>query len=313
MAAIHTGFRAALVYCAVFLLSLGIIPRAGWADAMLPAPGTMIRDCAEAEGCPQLVVIPATVAPVALGSPATEAGRIDNEVAHQRMVGAFAIGTTEVTVAQYQRCVAEGGCRPPEWLEPGGDHNIETGSGLYYKNLGTSVTAPEAPIVGVSFDDATAFSAWLSKKTGKSYRLPSEAEWEYAARGGTTTAYWWGDAPDAPDGTARANCRGCGTAERKVAPDPVTAFAPNAWGLSNVHGNVWEWVADYYCNDQSSGPKEGTPRLADNCPVRDAPGLRVFRGGSAFYGPEKMRAASRLRNFPGFRNFSVGFRIARSL
>lgn len=260
-----------------------------------------------------MVVIPATAKPVRLGAPESEAGRIGNEIEHDRTIAAFAIGVSEVTVAQYRRCVDEGACQPPEWLEPGGEQNIETGRGLYYKNLGTAVTASDAPIVGVNFSDATAFSQWLSKKTGKAYRLPSEAEWEYAARAGTTTAYWWGDEPDAPDGTARGNCRGCGTAERKLAPDPVTSFAPNAWGLYNVHGNVWEWVADYYCDDQSSGPKDGAPRLSDDCPVRDAPNLRVFRGGSAFYGPDKMRVASRLRNFPGFRNFSVGFRIARDL
>jgi formylglycine-generating enzyme required for sulfatase activity len=250
---------------------------------------------------------------VTLGSPASEAGRIDNEVQHARTIAAFAIGRTEVTVGQYRRCVDEGGCRPPEWLEPGGEQNIETGRGLYYKNLGASVTSPDAPIVGVSHVDAVAFADWLSKKTGKRYRLPSEAEWEYAARAGTTTAYWWGDAPDAPDGSGRANCRGCGKAERKLVPDPVESFAANAWGLFNVHGNVWEWTADYYCGDQSSGPADGSARTADDCPVRDAAGLRVLRGGSAFYGPEKMRSASRLRNFPGFRNFSVGFRIARDL
>jgi formylglycine-generating enzyme required for sulfatase activity len=301
--------------CAFFLVLVGISPDPSRAEAALPAPGsaTAFHDCPADQGCPAMVVIPGSDQPVRLGAPAGETGRIDNEVEHERTIAAFAIGATEVSVAQYRRCVDEGGCRPPEWLEPGGEHNVETGRGVYYKNLGTAVTAPDAPIVGVSFDDATAFSQWLAKKTGKPYRLPSEAEWEYAARAGTTTAYWWGNEADAPDGSARGNCRGCGTAERKLAPDPVTAFAPNAWGLYNVHGNVWEWVADYYCNDQSSGPKDGSPRAADDCPVRDAPNLRVFRGGSAFYTPDKMRSASRLRNFPGFRNFSVGFRIARNL
>jgi formylglycine-generating enzyme required for sulfatase activity len=302
-------------FCVVFLLLTGINPDRLRAESAVPAPGSakVFHDCPADQGCPGLVVIPGTTQPVRLGAPKGEAGRIDNEVEHERSIKAFAIGATEVTVAQYRRCVDEGGCRYPEWLEPGGEHNIETGKGLYYKNLGTGVTAPDAPIVGVSFVDATAFSEWLSKKTGKAYRLPSEAEWEYAARAGSTTAYWWGNDADAPDGSARANCRGCGVAERKLAPEPVTSYAPNPWGLYNVHGNVWEWAADFYCDDQTTGPKDGTPRLADDCPIRDAPGLRVFRGGSAFYGPDKSRSASRLRNFPDFRNFSVGFRVARDL
>jgi formylglycine-generating enzyme required for sulfatase activity len=258
-----------------------------------------------------MIVIRGTDTPVTLGSPPSELGRIDNEVQHQRTIKRFAIGQTEVTVAQYQDCVEAGGCRPPEWLEPGGEHNIRTGRGLYYKNLGSAVTDENAPIVGVSFNDSLAFSAWLSKKTGKSYRLPSEAEWEYAARAGTTTAFWWGDEIDLPDGSARANCRGCGSADRKVGPEHVTSYAPNPWGLYNVHGNVWEWVADFYCVDQSTGPADGSARSVDDCPQRDSPNLRVLRGGSAFYTPDKMRAASRLRNFPYFRNFSVGFRVAR--
>jgi len=302
------------VYVLIPALS-GVNPTIGWAGSPDGDRGSGVpfRDCAAEQGCPELVVIPTTEKPVRLGAPPSQPGRVDNEVEHERTIAAFAIGRTEVTVAQYRRCVEEGGCPPPEWLEPGGEQNIETGRGLYYRNLGSAVTAPDAPIVGVSFADATAFSAWLAKKTGKAYRLPSEAEWEYAARAGTATAYWWGDEPDAPDGSARANCRGCGKAERPLAPDRVDSFEPNGWGLYNVHGNVWEWVADYYCGDQSSGPADGTPRRTDDCPVRDAPGLRVFRGGSAFYGPDKMRSASRLRNFPDFRNFSVGFRIARDL
>ncbi len=312
MAEFREMWRLGVLICVAVLCSLGISPAFSGNDSRNAVVGTVIRDCDEL-ACPELVIIPGADKPVTLGSPASEAGRIDNEVQHQRTIRGFAIGKTEVTVAQYRACVDAGGCRPPEWLEPGGEHNIETGRGLYYKNLGSAVTDTDAPIVGVSFADATAFSMWLSQKTGKSYRLPSEAEWEYAARAGTSTAYWWGDEPNMPDGGARANCRGCGDGDRKLAPEPVTTHAPNPWGLFNVHGNVWEWAADFYCEDQSTGPADGTARAIDDCPQRDAPNLRVFRGGSAFYGPEKMRSASRLRNFPGFRNFSVGFRVARDL
>lgn len=306
---------ACFLICALFLLFSGISPVIGRDQALNPESPTAraFRDCPPEEGCPELVPIPASQQAVRLGSPSSEAGRISNEVEHERTIAAFAIGRAEVSVAEYRRCMEAQACRPPEWLEPGGEHNIETGRGLYYKNLASAVTAPNAPIVGVSLTDALAYTAWLSSKTGKKYRLASEAEWEYAARAGTTTAYWWGDQPTAPDGTARANCRGCSDAERALAPEPVTSYAPNPWGLYNVHGNVWEWVADYYCEDQTTGPADGKPRMEDDCPVRDAKGLRVLRGGSAFYGPEKARSASRLRNFPDFRNFSVGFRVARDL
>ena len=315
MAAIAQCVRVAIRIRVLIPLISGIFPTHSWADNVLPEPGSAkpFRDCSAAQGCPAMVVVPGTDTPVTLGSPSAEAGRVDNEVEHARTIAAFAIGQTEVTVAEYRRCVEDGACQPPEWLEPGGEHNIETGRGLYYKNLGTALSDDGAPIVGVSFVDATAFSAWLAKKTGRNYRLPSEAEWEYAARAGTTTAYWWGDNADGADGQALANCRGCGEAERKLAPEPAISYAANAWGLYNVHGNVWEWAADYYCADQTTGPADGKPRPADDCAVRDAKGLRVLRGGSAFYDASKMRAASRLRNFPTFRNFSVGFRVARDL
>jgi formylglycine-generating enzyme required for sulfatase activity len=212
--------------------------------------------------------------------------------------------------------VAAGGCKPPEWLEAGGQHNIKTGASRYYRNLGDNLTAPGQPIVGVSFNDATAYAAWLTSKTGHSYRLPSEAEWEFAARAGSQTAYWWGDALPG-DGVVRAACVGCGSEWDGKAPAVANAFAPNPWGLFNVHGNVWEWTADFYCDDYASGPKDGSPRLADDCAaVGDLPparGVRSMRGGSVFYPAKVMRSAMRARNVPDFRNFSVGFRVARDI
>jgi formylglycine-generating enzyme required for sulfatase activity len=168
----------------------------------------------------------------------------------------------------------------------------------------------------VSWNDAQAYLKWLSGKTGKHYRLPTEAEWEFAARGGTTTAYWWGDTMPS-DGVVHAACMGCGSAWDGKAPAAANAFAPNPWGLYNVHGNVWEWTADFYCEDYGSGPKDGSPRVVDACaPQGDRPparGVRSLRGGSAFYPPKVMRSAVRVRNVPDFRNFSVGFRVARDL
>lgn len=284
------------------------------ADVRVAGGGKPFRDCPDV--CPALVVVPASPAGFQIGSPDGEPGHLDDEKQVNVSVPAFAIGATVVTVAEYKACVADGGCPPPEWLEVGGQHNIETGSGRYYKNLGANITDPGQPIVGVSFDDATAYAAWLSSKTGHSYRLPSEAQWELAARAGTHTAYWWSDAlPN--DGVVRAVCADCGSAWDAKAPAAADAFAANPWGLFNVHGNVWEWTADFYCDDYSSGPRDGAPRLTDDCPARanEAParGVRSLRGGSAFYPAKIMRSAMRLRNVPSFRNFSVGFRITRDL
>lgn len=274
--------------------------------------GTTFTDC-EAPGiCPQMLVIPSSRRSVLLGSVGTETSRQDDEKLRTVTIKAFAIGKYEVSVGEYESCVAAGGCRPAEWREPGGRFNIETGNNAYYRNLGPNITGKDFPIVGVSYDDAVRYTAWLGKTTGQPYRLPSEAEWEYAARAGSRTAYWWGDAPT-PGGKPMAACRGCGSAWDARTNAPVASFAPNPWGLHNVHGNVWEWAADYYCADYASGPADGTARLDDNCTPKDAPGLRVLRGGSSFYEPRFMRSAVRLRNVSSFRNFSVGFRVARTL
>lgn len=272
------------------------------------------RDCEAA--CPSMVVVPSSPKGFKIGSPESEPHHTDDETQLEVSVPAFAIGATEVTVAEYKACVAAGGCKLPEWLEPGGQHNIETGSSRYYRNLGDNLTAPGQPVVGVSHEDATAYAAWLTSKTGHTYRLPSEAQWEFAARAGTKMAYWWGEALPA-DGIAHAACVGCGSEWDAKAPAPANAFAPNPWGLFNVHGNVWEWTADFYCDDYLSGPKDGSPRLTDDCPaVGDQPrarGVRSMRGGSVFYPAKIMRSAMRARNVPEFRNFSVGFRVARDL
>lgn len=274
------------------------------------------RDCAADALCPPMVVVPASPKGFAIGSPENEVGRSDDERLTEVAVPTFAIGSRPVTVAEYKACVAAGGCKPPEWLEPDGQHNIETGSSRYYKNLGDALTAADQPIVGVSHFDARAYAAWLSERAGARYRLPSEAEWELAARAGTRTAFWWGETlPD--DGTPRAACIGCGSEWDGKAPAPPEAFPANPWGLLNVHGSVWEWAADFYCEDYGSGPKDGSARVTDDCaPEGDRPparGVHTMRGGSSFYHPKTMRAAMRVRNVPDFRNFSVGFRVARDL
>lgn len=314
------GKRDAIVRRAVELglavLEVPVGDKSGVAPhAYVAGGGKAFQDCAT--DCPPMVVLPPSQPGFEIGSPPGEAGRGDDEALTKVTIKAFAIGGRPVTVAEYKACVADGGCDPPEWLEAGGQHNIETGASRYYRNLGEAVTGPDRAIVGVSHIDATAYAKWLSGRTGHAYRLPSEAEWEFAARAGTKTAFWWGDEPPSAAGPKRAACLGCGTEWDGKSPAPPAAFPANPWGLFNVHGSVWEWTADYYCDDYASGPKDGSPRLVDDCaPVGDRPparGVRSLRGGSSFYEAKTMRSAMRVRNVPQFRNFSVGFRVARDV
>lgn len=274
--------------------------------------GQTFRDCDEEHVCPEMVVVPPSDGVVMLGTLDPEEPEYATKKILRTNVETFAIGKHEVSVAEYGKCVEAGKCRQPEWLEEGSQFHIKTGRNNYYRRLGDSLSNPDAPITGVSWEDATAYTQWLSTKTGQNYRLPSDAEWEYAARAGTRTAFWWGEEPKR-DGKAMAACRGCDSGFDTDALAPVSAFPANAWGLHNVHGNVWEWVADYYCDQFRTSPRDGSAREEDNCAVRDAPGLRVLRGGSSFYEPRFMRSSKRLRNRKSFRNFSVGFRVARTV
>lgn len=278
-----------------------------------PGDGVPFSDCKLEQKCPEMVVVPSAPSGTLIGSPADEKGRLPSETQHKVSIKSFAIGKYEISVSEYLACVDAKACRHPEWLEPDGMHNIHTGAGVTYKSIGNSVSDAGQPIVGISWDDAKAYTEWLTKITGKVYRLPSEAEWEYAARGGTNTAYWWGNDVKRK-GETMACCRGCGSTFDAKGFFPAKSFNANAWGLHNVHGNVWEWVADYYCDDYASGPSDGSARATQACAKQSSPeGLRIFRGGSCFYEARQMRAAMRLRNWPSFRNQTVGFRVARDL
>ncbi|MGH8584009.1 MAG: formylglycine-generating enzyme family protein [Gammaproteobacteria bacterium] len=158
------------------------------------------------------------------------------------------------------------------------------------------------PVINVSWGDAAGYAAWLSAKTGKRFRLPSEAEWEYAARAGTTTAYWWG--PDI--GHNQANCNGCGSRYQKTAP--VGRFKPNPWDLHDTAGNVWEWVQDCYHESYADAPADGRVWISAG-DVTDC--RRVIRGGSWFDGPGTLRSAYRGRSGPDYRYDNLGFRLAQ--
>ncbi len=194
----------------------------------------------------------------------------------------FALSKHEITLAEYDRFAdATGTARP------------DPGDGAARGTL---------PAVYVSWADATAYAAWLSATTGRPYRLPTEAEWEYAARAGGTTAYSWGAEP----GQDRANCAGCGPGGAGAAL-PVGRFTPNAWGLHDMHGNVWEWTLD--C---PTGWRPAIRPRAD-LPGADQCSQRVRRGGSFAHSARRMRAASRDITNPQLRSANTGFRVLLEL
>jgi formylglycine-generating enzyme required for sulfatase activity len=166
------------------------------------------------------------------------------------------------------------------------------------------------PVISVSWEDAVAYAEWLSKQTGKRYRLPTEAEWEYAARAGTESAYWWGD----EIGKNRANCGGCDSRWDSKQTAPVGSFVPNPWGLYDTAGNTWEWVQgcdhDSYAGnlwEWVGAPADGSAWEKDGC------ALRVIRGGSWYIDPRVVRSASRIWTVPVTRYYDLGFRLAQNL
>ena len=239
--------------------------------------GDVFRDC---DTCPEMVVVPA--GSYMMGS---EEGYSDEEPVHRVTIAQpFAVGKYEVTFAEWEACVAGGGCngyRPQD---------VGWGRG-------------RRPVINVSWDDAQAYVQWLSKKTGETYRLLSEAEWEYVARAGTTTRYTWGD----EIGENRANCDGCGSRWDNEQTAPVGRFAANAFGLHDVHGNVWEWVTDCWNESYAGAPSDGRAWKSREC------SRRVVRGGSWLFLPGYLRSALRNRDAAGDRNYVNGFRLARTL
>ncbi len=162
------------------------------------------------------------------------------------------------------------------------------------------------PVINVTWDDAQSYAAWLSEKAGRRYRLPTEAEWEYAARAGTAMPYWWGNEV----GRSRANCRGCGSEWDDKETAPVGSFAPNPFGVYDTAGNVWEWAQDCYHESYRGAPADGSAWLetvGGDC-VR-----RVVRGGSWGDFPRGVRSAYRIWLWSVDAVGNLGFRLARAL
>jgi formylglycine-generating enzyme required for sulfatase activity len=223
-----------------------------------------------------------------MGSSPHEAGHDESEGPQREVtVKPFAIGATEVTFEEYGAfCDATGRALP-------GD----AGWGKATR-----------PVINVDWNDAHAYAQWLDAMTGWGCRLPSEAEWEYAARAGTKTAYAL-PAPDGSDdiaGKDLANCRDCGSEWDESKTAPVRSFEPNALGLYDMHGNVWEWVEDCWHETYDGAPEDSRAWLeadeGDSC-------LRVLRGGSWYHNRVFARAAFRYRYSPDYRNYFLGFRV----
>jgi len=261
-------------------------------------PGKVFRDrLADGSLGPEMVWIPA--GSFRMGD-IQGAGSDDEQPVHRVSVGRFAMGRYEVTVREYLHFVRATGSHAPEWMEAGNQYNIKTGSSDYYKKFGSALTEENHPIVGVSWHDAVAYAEWLSQQTGKQYRLPTEAEWEYSARAGTKTKYWWGN----EIGSNKANCSYSSCKDRFKYTAPVGSFAPNPFKLYDMLGNLWEWTCSQYENKYS-----GQERL---CAKKFNKNNRLsLRGGSWDDGATRMRSAFRDGRWPTFRNVNVGLRLAR--
>jgi sulfatase modifying factor 1 len=266
-----------------------------------------------------------------MGSDATDADAEDEEFLDKasgrkekhriRITKPFYLGTHEVTRGQFRRFVDDAGYQTEAEKDGKGGYGwneetktFEQNPRYTWQNAGF-VQTDEHPAVNVSWNDAQAFVAWLSRKERKTYRLPTEAEWEYACRAGSTIRYSSGDDPEGlaavgnvADGTARQKYPewtwAIAARDGYVYTAPVGRYNPNAWGLFDMHGNVWEWCSDGHAADYYK-----------QSPVDDPPGMsvasyRVYRGGGWSSYPRDARSAFRGRFGPGFRIDNLGFRLA---
>ena len=273
-------------------------------------PGERWRDCDE---CPEIVAIPAGT--FTMGSPASEAGRYDREgPAHPVTIARpFAIGVYEVTRDEYSRFVqaTEHSTGDESCLVNEG-HHWEERAGWSWRNVDFHQSMRH-PAVCISWDDATAYVSWLSRRTGMDYRLPSAAEWEYAARAGKSTPWYWGD-------SSEEQCRNANGADRTTdfpwrtpcsdghaRTSLVGSFKANDFGLHDMLGNAWEWVQDCFNWSYDGAPTTGDAWEGGDCSAR------VMRGASWANTPKYLRAAHRAGERTTFRSDYMGFRVARTM
>jgi formylglycine-generating enzyme required for sulfatase activity len=300
-----TTVLAPLLAAIAFALPL---KAADQASSVQPGSGNSFKDCPE---CPEMVVVPS--GSFMMGSTQAEIYDLNNRYnthsspwyrvespQHKVTISKpFAAGKFSVTFDEWDTCVADGSCEGYKPSDQGWGRGMR-------------------PVINVSWNEAKTYVEWLSKKSGKTYRLLSEAEREYVTRAGSTTPFWWGSSIS----TDQANYNGYYTfgggrkGECRQKTVPVDSFKPNPWGLYQVHGNVREWVED--CgpdNNYKNAPQDGSAATASQCEFGDA--FYVLRGGSAFDYPWDLRAAARSGSARGNRdNLSGGgngFRVARTI
>ena len=277
------------------------------------APGTVFRDCPD---CPEMVVIPP--GNLTMGSSVSErswaashGGNLesvsDESPQHIVSLRPFALGKYDVTRGEYAAFVRETGY-------PAGDgcgHDSfrwNKRAGVSWQNPGFGQTERD-PVVCVSWQDARAYISWLNSRVPQPastpgdgpYRLPSESEWEYAARAGTTTRFWWGDDDGAADDHAWYKGNSGGQTH------PVGSKPANSFGLYDMAGDVWQWTEDCYADSYANAPTDGSAAEAGNAC------LRVDRGSSWLYPAWLLRSATRERNPADYRDGIMGFRLARAL
>ncbi len=268
-----------------------------------PEPEQPIQDCRR---CPELTKVPSGT--FVMGADENENYPARNETPRRPVtIGApFLIGRYEVTHREFRYFVEDTGYEPERGCEiwTKNKRAWQSDDDKSWREPGYPVNDDLSPVVCVNWNDAKAYVDWLSRITGHSYRLPSSAEWEYAARAWTNTRYWWGD--HLPEN--RASCDGCGSRWDLGRAAPVGSFPANPFGLYEVHGNVWEWTEDCWHESYAGAPTDGRAWLEDaggNCKKR------MQRGGSSITRPETLRSANRLKDSPKNRKSNVGFRVIR--
>jgi formylglycine-generating enzyme required for sulfatase activity len=250
-----------------------VVPQPAVPGQPRAAPQSTIRDCSQ---CPEMISIPPGV--FEMGS--SEMFDFEGPVHQVSIRKQFYIGRREVTYEEWDACLAEGGCkqRPDD------------------RGLGRG----RRPATDLDWDDAKGYAAWLSQKTGHTYRLPTESEWEYVARAGTTTTYPWGKTVDKD----RANCVGCTSDPVRKAVD-TGSFKPNAFGVYDMTGNAAEWVEDCWNDSYRGAPADESAWIKPQCRER------VLRGGSFNNDPRYLRSAARFKYDHDVRFYTNGFRVVR--
>jgi formylglycine-generating enzyme required for sulfatase activity len=268
---------------------------------------TTFRDCTD---CPEMVVVPA--GRFVMGSSAADqawaashgatAGSVADEAPqHEVSLRAFALGKYSVTRGEYAAFVRETGYSAGDGCGTDGFKWIKHPE-LEWRHPGFNQTDRD-PVVCVSWHDARAYVAWLNGKLRSSdgpYRLPSESEWEYAARAGTTTRFWWGDEADGASDHAWFKANSAGRTQ------PAGSKPANAFGLHDMAGNAWQWTQDCYADTYARAPTDGSAYEARDC-------MRVDRGGTWLFPSWHLRPATRERNPADYRDAVMGFRVAKTI